>query len=145
VPDQEEPEQPKDFLKFMEVDDVDDDYYGYYGGGLVDTYTKEKPMELPEDHPDAADDSDEDTAGGDSTDPGAARGDDAEDGDDDPVAPDGGDEDPDDDPEPTDAADEPPQEPHYEKQIHHLDFVEGPFPTFLWRAIQRIGFPLMPR
>jgi hypothetical protein len=26
-----------------------------------------------------------------------------------------------------------------------LDFAEGPFPMLLWRAMQRIGFPLMPR
>jgi hypothetical protein len=57
----------------------------------------------------------------------------------------GGDEDPDDDPEPADAADQPLPEPHYEKQIHRLDFAEGPFPPLLWRAMQRIGFPLMPR
>jgi hypothetical protein len=25
-----------------------------------------------------------------------------------------------------------------------LDFAEGPFPALLWRAMQRIGFPLMP-
>ncbi|XP_025823674.1 heterogeneous nuclear ribonucleoprotein U-like protein 2 [Panicum hallii] len=82
-------------------------------------------MELPEDHPDAAGDSNKDTAGGDGANPGAAGEDDAEDGDDDPAAPDGGDEDPDDDPEPADAADKPPSEPHYEKQIHRLDFAEG--------------------
>jgi hypothetical protein len=40
---------------------------------------------------------------------------------------------------------QPPPEPHYEKQIHHLDFAEGPFPALLWRAMQGIGFPLMPR
>jgi hypothetical protein len=114
-------------------------------GGWVDTDTEEEPMELPEDHPDATSDSSEDAAGGDGADPGAAGGDDDEDGEDDPVAPDGGDEDPDDDPEPAVAASPPPPKPHYEKQIHHLDFAEGPFPALLWRAMQRIGFPLMLR
>jgi hypothetical protein len=118
----------------VEVDDDDDDYYGYYGGGWVDTNTEEEPMEQPEDHPDAAGNSEEDAAGGD----------DAEDGDDGPATPDGGDEDPDDDLGPADAADEPSPEPHYEKQIHHLDFAEGPFPALLWRAMQRISFSLMP-
>jgi hypothetical protein len=136
--------QPEDAPVFVEVDD-DDDYYGYYGGGWVDTDTKEEPMELPKDHPDTAGDNDKDAAGGDGADPGALGGDGAEDGDDDLAAPDGGDDDPDDDPEPADAADKPPQEPHYEKQIHHLDFAEGPFPALLWRTMQRIGFPLMPR
>jgi hypothetical protein len=145
VPEQEEPEQPEDLPNFVEVDDDDDDYYGYYGGGWVDTDTEEEPMELPENHLDAAGDSDEDVAGGDSADLGAAGGDNAEDGNDDLAAPDGGDEDPDDDPELADAADKPPPEAHYEKQIHHLDFAEGPFPALLWRAMQRIGFPLMPR
>jgi hypothetical protein len=101
----------------------------------VDTNTEEEAMELPEDHPDAA---------GDRHDGDAAGGDDAKDGVDDPVAPDGGDDDPDDDLELAATADEPPLEPHYEKQIHDLDFAEGPFPTLLWRAMQRIGFPLMP-
>jgi hypothetical protein len=140
----EEPEQPEDLPKFVVVDDDDDDHYGYYGGGWVDTNTEEEPMELPEDHPNTASGSDEDTAGGDGADPSAAGGDDAEDADDDPAAPGGGDEDPDDDPEPAVAVDELPPEPHYEKQIHHLDFAEGPFPALLWRAMQRIGFPLMP-
>jgi hypothetical protein len=128
----------------MVVDDDNEDYYGYYGGGWVDTDTEEEPIELPEDHPDTAGDSDEDAVGGDGADPGAAGGDNAEDGDDDLAAPDGGDEDPDDDPEPADVADELRPEPHYEKQIHHLDFAEGPFLALLWRAMQRIGFPLMP-
>jgi hypothetical protein len=89
VPDQEEPEQLEDLPEFMEVDDDDDNYYSYYRGGWVDTDTEES-MELPEDHPDAADDSDKDAAGGDGADPGAAGGDNAKDGDDDPAAPDGG-------------------------------------------------------
>jgi hypothetical protein len=131
VPDQEEPEQPKDLPEFVVVKDDDDDYYAYYEGGWVDTDTKEEPMELPEDHRDATGDSNEDTAGGDSADPGATGGDNAEDRGDDPVAPDSGDEDPDDDLEPADAADPPPPEPHYEKQIHCLDFAEGPFPALL--------------
>jgi hypothetical protein len=114
--------------EFVVVDDHDDDYYGYYGGGWVDIDTEEEPMELPEDHLDAAEDRNEDTAGGD----------DVEEGDDDPAAPDGGDKDPDDDPKPADAADKPPPEPHYEKQIHRLDFAEDPFPALLWRAMQRI-------
>jgi hypothetical protein len=60
------------------------------------------------------------------------------------AAPDGGGDDPDDDPKPAAAADVPPPEPHYEKELHHLDFAEGPFPALLWRAMQRIGFPLRP-
>jgi hypothetical protein len=101
----------------------------------VDTDTEEEPKELHEDHPDAAGDSNEDATGGDGADPGAARGDNAE----------VGDVDLDDDPEPASAADKPPPKPHYEKQIHRLDFTEGPFPALLWRAMQRISFPLMPR
>jgi hypothetical protein len=110
----------------------------------VDTDTEKEPMELPEDHPDATSDSNEDAVGGDGADLGAVGGDDDEDGDDDPAAPDGGDEDPDDVPEPAEAASPPPPEPHYEKQMHRLDFAEGLFPALLWRAMQRIGFPLMP-
>jgi hypothetical protein len=141
-PEQEEPMQPEDTPVFVEVDD----YYSYYRGGWVDIDTEEELMELPDDHPDAARDSDEgDTAGGDGADPDATRGDDAEDGGDDPAAPDGGSDDPNDDQVPTAAADVPPPVPHYEKEIHHLDFAEGPFPTLLWRAMQRIGFPLMLR
>jgi hypothetical protein len=145
VPDEEEPEQPEDLPKFVEIEDDDDDDYGYYKGGWVDTDPKEEPMELPEDHPDTAVGSNDDAAGGDGADPGAAGRDNVEDGDDDPAASDGGDEDPDDDPEPADAADQPPPKPHYEKQIHRLDFAKGPFPALLWRAMQRIGFLLMPR
>jgi hypothetical protein len=88
-------------------------------------------MELSEDHPDTSSDSNEDAAGGDGADPSAAEGGNAENGDDDSAAPDGGDEDPDNDPEPADAADQPPPEPHYEKQIHRLDFAEGPFLALL--------------
>jgi hypothetical protein len=45
-------------------------YNRYYGGGWVQTDTEEEPMELPEDHPDAAEDSaDADAAGGDGADP----------------------------------------------------------------------------
>jgi hypothetical protein len=116
-------------LEFVIVEDDNDDYYGYHEGGWVDT--------------DATSDGNEDAAGEDGADSGAAGEDNAEDGDDDPAAPDGGDEDPDDDPEPADVANPPPPEPHYEKQIYRLDFAEGPFPTLLWRAMQRIGFPLM--
>jgi hypothetical protein len=145
VPEQEEPVQPEDAPEFMEVDD-DDNYYDYYGAGWVDTDAEEEPMELLKDHPDAVEDSKkEDAAGGDGADPDSAGGDDAEDGGDDLAALDGGDDDPDDDPEPATAVDVPPPEPHFEKQIHHLDFVEGLFPVLLWRAMQRIGFPLMPR
>jgi hypothetical protein len=135
---QEEPEQPEDLFEFVEVDDDgdDDDHYGYYGGGgWVDTDTKEEPMELPEDHPDAAYDSQEDGAGGGGANPGAAGGDDDEDEDEDPAEPDGGDEDPDEDPDdgpaPAEATDPPPPEPHYEMQIHHLDYAEGPLPALL--------------
>jgi hypothetical protein len=97
-------------------------------------------MELPKDHPDAIEDSDEDNAvGGDGADLGTAEGDDAEDGGDDLAAPDGGDDDLDGDPEPAAAANVPPPKPHYEKELHHLD------PALLWRAMHRIGFPLRPR
>jgi hypothetical protein len=142
VPDQEESEQPEP--KFMILEDDDDDYYGYHEGGWVDIDTEEEPMELPEDHPEVSSGSNEDPARGDGADPGAAGGDEDEDSDDNSTAPDGGDDDPDDDPELAVAASPPPPEPHYEKQIHRLDFAEGPFPSFLWRAMQRIGFPLMP-
>jgi hypothetical protein len=101
-------------------------------------------MEQPENHPDSTGDSNEDVAGGDGADPGAAEGNNAEDGDDDPAASDGGDDDPYDDPKLADAADQPPPEPHYKKQIHRLDFAKGPFPALLSRAMQRIGFPLIP-
>jgi hypothetical protein len=125
-----------------EEDNDDDDYYSYYGGGWLDTDTEEEPMELPEDHTDTAKDSaDEDTAGGDSADPGATGGGNAEDGGDDPATPDDGD----DDPELAAAANVPPPEPHSEKELHYLDFAEGPFPALLWRAMQRIGFPLRSR
>jgi hypothetical protein len=124
VADQVESEQPKP--KYVILEDNDDDYYGY--------------MELPEDHPEVSSGFNEDPAGGDSADPGAAGGDEDEDGDNDSAALDGGD----DDPEPAVAASPSPPEPHYEKQIHLLDFAECPFPTLLWRAMQRIGFPLMP-
>jgi hypothetical protein len=144
VPNKEEPEQPEDLPEFVEIEDDDDDDYSYYEGDWVDTDNKEELMELPEDHPDAAHDSNEDATGGDGADLGPAGRDNAEDGDDDPAASNGGDEDPDDDLEPTNAADQSPPEPHYEKQIHRLDFAEGPFPAHLWRAMQRISFPLMP-
>jgi hypothetical protein len=142
VPDQGEPEQLEP--EFVIVEDDDDDYYSYHEGGWVDIDSGEEPMELPEDHSDTTSDSNEDAAGGDGADPSAAGGDDDKDGDDDPVAPDGGDEDPDDDPELAEVASPPPPEPHYEKQIHRVDFAEGPFPALLWRAMQRIGFPMMP-
>jgi hypothetical protein len=142
VPDQEEPEQLEP--EFVIVEDDDDDYYGYHEGGWVDKDTEEEPMELPDNHPDAISDSNEDVVGEDGADSGAAGGDNAEDGDNDPAAPDGGDEDLDDDPELARAADPSPPKPHYEKQIHRLDFAEGPFPALLWRAMQRISFPLMP-
>jgi hypothetical protein len=142
VPDQEEPEQLEP--EFMRLEDDDEDYYSYHEGGWVETDTEEEPMALPEDYPEASSGSNEDPAGGEGADPGGAGGDEDEDGDDDPAASDGGDEDLDNDPEPAVAASPPPPEPHYEKQIHHLDFAEGPFPALLWRAMQRIGFPLMP-
>jgi hypothetical protein len=97
----------------------------------VDTNTEEEPMKLPEDHPEVSSCSNEDPTGGDSADPGAASRDEDEDGDDDLDAPNGGDDDPDDDPEPAVAASPPPLEPHYEKQIHRLNFAEGPFPALL--------------
>jgi hypothetical protein len=129
VPDQEEPEQLEP--EFVILKDDDDDYYDYHVEGWVDTDTEEEPMELPEDHPKVSSGSNEDPVGGDSSDPGATGGDEDEDGDDDPAAPDGGDDDPDDDPEPAVAASPPPPEPHYKKQIHRLDFAEGPFPALL--------------
>jgi hypothetical protein len=133
VPAQEEPVQTEDAPVVVEIDDDDSDYYSYYEGGWVDT---EEPMELPEDHPDTAEDSDEeDAAGGDGADLGVARGDDTKDGGGDLAEPDGSDDDPDEDPKPAAAADVPPPESHYERNLHHLDFVEGPFPALLWRAM----------
>ena len=130
------------------VHDDDDsvNYYDHYGGGWVDTDTEEDPMELPEDHPAAVEDSgEEDATGGGSVDSNATEGEDApEDGRDEPGTPEDGGDDPDDDPEIEPAADTPPPEPHYKKQVHRLNFVEGPIPALLWRAIQRIGFPLRP-
>ncbi|RLM91500.1 hypothetical protein C2845_PM08G12570 [Panicum miliaceum] len=103
-------------------------------------------MELPEDHPDVVEDSaNEDAAGGGGADPGAAGGGNAKDGGGDPAAPDGGDDDRDDDPKPSAAADVPPPELYYGKELHYLDFAEGPFLSLLWRVMQRIGFPLRPR
>ena len=116
----------------------------------MDTDTKEEPLELPEDHPAVVEDrGEEDTARGDSADQDAPK----ESRDQPAVAEDGGD-DPDDDletepttdtPPPEPAADTPPPKPHYKKEVHRLDFAEGPFPALLWRAMQRIGFPLRPR
>jgi hypothetical protein len=97
----------------------------------VDTDTEEEPMELPEDHSDATSDSNKDAAGEDGAESGAAGVDNAEDGDEYPATPDGGDEDLDDDLEPAIEADPPPPEPNYEKQKHRLDFAEGPFPALL--------------
>jgi hypothetical protein len=111
----------------------------------VDTDTEEEPMELPEDHTEVTRGSNGDPAGGDGANPGAAGRDEDEDGGDDSAAPDGGDDGLDDDLDSAAAASPPSPEPHYEKQILHLDSAEGPFPTLLWRAMQRIGFPLMPR
>jgi hypothetical protein len=127
------------------LEDNNDDYYAHHDGGWVDTDTEEEPMELPEDPPEVSSGSNEGPAGGDGANPGATGGDEDEDGDDDSDAPDGGDDDLDNDREPAVTASPPPPEPHYEKQIHHLDFAKGPFPALLWRAMQRIGFPLMPR
>jgi hypothetical protein len=129
VPDQEESEQPEP--KYVILEENDDDYYGYHEGGWVDTDTEEEPMELPEDHPEVSSGSNEDPAGGDDADLGATGGDEDEDGGDDSVAPDGGDNDPYDYPEPAVAASPPPPEPHYEKQIHCLDFTEGPCNTLI--------------
>jgi hypothetical protein len=137
VPDHEEPEQLEP--EFVIIEDDDEDYYGYHEGAWVDIDTKEEPMELLEDHPDATSDSNDDAAGGDGADLGAVGGDGDEDGDDDPAAPDGGGEDPDDNPEPAEAASPPPPKPHYEKQIHRLDFAEGPFSALIWRAMQKLA------
>jgi hypothetical protein len=122
----------------QEVSDLEDDYYYYYyyfynhpNGGWVDTDTEEEPMELLEDHPKVSSGSNEDPAGGDDADSGDADGDEDEDGDDDSGTPHGGDDDPDDDPEPAAATSPPPPEPHYEKQILHLDSAEGPILAFL--------------
>jgi hypothetical protein len=149
-PEQEESEQeePKHAPEFVEVDsgNNDDDYHGYYGGGWVDTDTEEEPMELPEDHPDVEEDPEEENAtGGNGADPDAAGEEDVEEDGDDSGALGGGGSDPGDDIEPAAPAPVPPSEPHYEKQIHHLDFAEGPIPTLLWRAMQKIGFPWMAR
>jgi hypothetical protein len=133
VSDQEGSDQTEP--KYVILEDDDDYYYNHPDGGWVDTDTEEEPMELPEDHPGVSSDSNEDPAGGDGADPGAAGGDEDDDGYDKLGAPDGGDDDPDNDPEPAVAANPLPSEPHYEKQIHHLDFAKGPFPTLLWRAM----------
>jgi hypothetical protein len=106
------------------LEDDDDYYFNHPDGGWVDTDTKE-------DHPGVSSGSNEDPARGDGADPDAAGEDEDDDGDDDSGAPDGGDDDPDDDPEPAVAASPPPPELHYEKQIHHLDFAEGPFAVLL--------------
>jgi hypothetical protein len=131
----------------QEVPNPEDNYYYEHpNGGWVDTDTEEEPMELPEDHPEVSSGSNEGPAGGAGADSDAAgRDEDDDDGDDDSGAPGGGDDDPDDDPEPAAATSPPPPEPHYEKQILHLDSAEGPIPALLWRVMQRIGFPLMPR
>jgi hypothetical protein len=112
-------------------DQEDNYYYNHPNGGWVDTDTEEEPMELPEDHPDVSSDINEGPAGGDGADSVATDGDEDEDGDDDSGAPDGGDDDPNNDPEPAAATSPPPPEPHYEKQILHLDSAEGPFPALL--------------
>ena len=107
------------------VNDNDDsvNYYGHYRGGKVDTDTVQEPMELPEDHPAAVEDSgEEDAAGGDSADPDAVEGEEA---------PEDGGDDPDDDPEPAAAADTPPPEPHYKKCI-------------AW-TLQKVRFPCFSR
>jgi hypothetical protein len=131
--------------KYVILEDDDDDNHGRPEGGSVDTDTEEEPMELPEDHTEVTRGSNGDPAGGDGANPGAAGRDEDEDGGDDSAAPDGGDDGLDDDLDSAAAASPPSPEPHYEKQILHLDSAEGPFPTLLWRAMQRIGFPLMPR
>jgi hypothetical protein len=131
----------------QEVSDPEDNHDYYYDskGGWVDTDTKEEPMELPEDHPEVSSGSNEGPVGGDGGDSGAADGDKGEGGDDDSGAPGDDDDDPDDDPEPAVATNSPPPpEPHYEKQILHLESAEGPFRALLWRAMQRIGFPRKP-
>ena len=101
------------------VHDDDDsvNYYGHYGGGWVDTDT---------------DSGEEDATGGGSADLDATEGEDApEDGRDEPATPEDGGDDLDDDTEIEPAADTPPPEPHYKKQVHRLNFAEGPFPALL--------------
>jgi hypothetical protein len=117
--------------KYVILEDDNDYYYNHPDGGWVDTDIEEEPMELPEDHSEVSSGSNEGPAGGDGADPGAVGGDEDDDGHDDSCAPDGGDDDPDDDPEPAIATSPPPPEPHYEKQIHHFDFAEGPVPALL--------------
>jgi hypothetical protein len=85
VSDQEESEPTEP--KYVILEDEDDNYYGYHEGGWVDTDTEEEPMELFEDHPKVSSGSNDDLAGGDGADPGAAGGDEDEDGDDDFDAP----------------------------------------------------------
>ena len=103
----------------------------------MDTDTEEKHMVLPEDHPATSEDSEErDAALEDSADPGDDPEEPEENGGDDPEDPedDGGD-DPSYDSESTTTADASPPEPHYERQVHHLDNADGPFPSLIWRAM----------
>ena len=120
-----EQEESEHVPEFVTADDNDANvnFYDHHGGGWVDTDTEEKPMELPKDHPAAIEDSgEEDTVEGSSAVPDTPEGEDA---------PENGSEDPDDDPEPAATADTPPPEPHYKKEVHRLDFAEGPFPVLL--------------
>jgi hypothetical protein len=111
----------------QEVSDLEDNYYyNHPNGGWVDTDTEEEPKELPEDHPEVSSGGNEGPVGGDGADLDAAGRDEDDDGDDGSGAPNGGDDDPDDNPEPAAATSPPPPEPHYEKQILHLDFAKGP-------------------
>jgi hypothetical protein len=34
----------------------------------------------------------------------------------------------------------PPPEPHYEKELHYLDFAEGPFPAFYGGPYKELAF-----
>jgi hypothetical protein len=103
-------------------------------------------MELRKDHPDVEEDPEEENAaGGNGAEPNTAGEKDAEEDGDDSGALGGGGSDPGDDLELAAPAPVPPPEPHYEKQIYHLDFAEGTIPALLWRAMQRIGFSWMPR
>ncbi|RLN28420.1 hypothetical protein C2845_PM05G17890 [Panicum miliaceum] len=143
--------QPLPEIIEIEDDSEDDDplhYEGYYGGGWVETDTKEEPMELPADHPDAGWDEEEEedngqnAAGGGS--PDASGGGDADEEEDAQDDDDDGDEDPEDPPGPATPGVVAP-EPKSEKEIHYLNFAEGPMPALLWEAMQAMGFPLKPR
>ena len=106
----------------------------------------EDPMELPENHPDAAaEDVESDVPGGDDEDGGDDSGPDGVDDDgyyqDDS---DGGDDEPEDPPTPDAAAGGLPIPP-FEKFVHYLGNVEEGFLALLWKAMQLLGIRLKPR